>query len=391
MEFEVGVNYWPVRKGTGLWKSFDSGEVREDFARLGEWNLSPARIFLIWEDFQPEPQRVNLKVLDRLVELAQYAEDRGLKLWVTFFTGHVHGANWLPAWMVRSDMGEGPFPLIVSSVSSPLSPGNPYVETDIQEAQRLLIREVMAALHGHQALWGWDLGNMPSNLFRPLDREQGRRWLQEMAGEIRSKDQEHPVTLGLHQADLEEDRGMAPADVAEVCDVISMQAYPSLASWSAGPADSYFSPFVAALTRWLGEGKEVWISALGISTRGEDEESRFSVDEDTAAKYAVESLEALRRYGFPGALWWCYGDYTPALWGRPPYKDRPQERASGIIRHDWRPKLLVEALCGVGKSRGKEVLPSDWIDLEPEDYWKNPGSEIRRLYRRFRESVSLFR
>jgi endo-1,4-beta-mannosidase len=321
------------------------------------------------------------------VELAQCADDRGLKLWVTLFTGHVHGANWLPAWMVRSNIGDGSIPTIVSSITSNRMPRNPYIEEDVLDAQHRFIREVLAALQGHPALWGWDLGNQPSSLFRPAHRAHGMKWLKAMVEEIRSRDQEHSITLGLHQADLEEDRGMGPAEVGQVCDLISIQGHPAFTPWSRGPADPLFPLFLAALTRWLGEGAEVWISGLGVPTGLEDAD-RFSVDEEEAARYASESLEGLRRYDVSGALWWCYGDYAYAVCARPPFDDRPHERSFGLVTRDGRPKATVEAICGMSRDRGGEILPSEWIDLEPQEYWRDPAGEIKRLYERFLDQVS---
>ena len=99
-KFLVGVNYWPVSKGMAMWRLFDPGEVREDMARMSDMKLSPVRIFLLWEDFQPDPRRINLKALDHLADTARFADDAGVNLWVTLFTGHMSGANWFPEWML---------------------------------------------------------------------------------------------------------------------------------------------------------------------------------------------------------------------------------------------------------------------------------------------------
>src|SRR6476661_8972280 len=56
--FLLGVNYWPRRKAMYWWSDFDPGEVREEFALIRELGLHMARIFLLWDDFQPTPDRV---------------------------------------------------------------------------------------------------------------------------------------------------------------------------------------------------------------------------------------------------------------------------------------------------------------------------------------------
>lgn len=383
-EFQIGVNYWPARSAMRMWKEFDSGEVREDFARMAEFKLSPVRIFLLWEDFQPQPLRVNTKALDKLVKLCSHAADFGTAVWVTLFTGHMSGANWLPQWTLSGDAESSFFPIITGSMvvdAADTGIVNPYENPDLRLAQKVQIREVLSAVKDHPALWGWDLGNENSNVFRPAGPEQGRSWMKEMAGEIKSRDDLHPVTFGLHQQDLEEDRGIGPADVAECCDLVTMHAYPAYAGWAAHNLDALFLLFLANVTSWLAGWKQVWISEFGIST-GKDP---LSVTEEQAAQYAGESLDKMRRYGVPGALWWCYSDYVPGLCGSAPFDTLPHERSFGAFKTDGAPKEVASVLAGADRKPGNLQITRDWIDIGPEEYRRDPGAQIRRLYGRFRD------
>jgi hypothetical protein len=47
------------------------------------------RIFLLWDDFQPEPDSVSKEALENLATVADIAGDNDLGLDVTFFTGHM--------------------------------------------------------------------------------------------------------------------------------------------------------------------------------------------------------------------------------------------------------------------------------------------------------------
>jgi endo-1,4-beta-mannosidase len=383
-KFQIGVNYWPARSAMRMWKEFDSGEVREDFARMAEFRLNPVRVFLLWEDFQPEPLRVNTKALDRLVRLCSHAADFKTGVWLTLFTGHMSGANWLPGWTLSPE-GEDTFFRIITGtkVSEISSTGvvNPYENPDLRRAQKKQIGETVSAIKGHPALWGWDLGNEHSNVFRPADPEQGRSWMKEMTGEIKQHDETHPVTFGLHQQDLEENRGISPADVAQCCDLITMHAYPAYTDWARNKLDALFPLFLGELTSWLAGGKPVWISEFGIST-GDDP---LSVREEQAARYAGESLDLMRMHGLPGALWWCYSDYDPRLWRYAPFDTLLHERSFGAFRADGSPKEIAAILAGSGRERGKTAIARDWVDIEPEEYWRDPAQQIRRLYGRFRE------
>ena len=55
--FTLGVNYWPRRKAMRFWADFDRAEVREEFSVIAELGLHVVRIFLLWDDWQPAPDR----------------------------------------------------------------------------------------------------------------------------------------------------------------------------------------------------------------------------------------------------------------------------------------------------------------------------------------------
>src|SRR5438045_3397603 len=99
-DFTLGVNYFPRRKAMYWWRDFDVGEVREEFALVRELGLSKVRIFLMWDDFQPTPDRVSPQRLADLRTVADVAAEHGLGLDVTFFTGHMSGPNWSPGWLL---------------------------------------------------------------------------------------------------------------------------------------------------------------------------------------------------------------------------------------------------------------------------------------------------
>ncbi|MEX1333837.1 MAG: hypothetical protein AB1Z66_00895, partial [Candidatus Limnocylindrales bacterium] len=98
--FPVGVNYWPRRKAMYWWRDFERDEVAEEFDVIAGLGMRLVRLFLLWEDFQPTPDTVSAQALDHLTAVAEVAAERGLGLDVTFFTGHMSGPNWSPAWLL---------------------------------------------------------------------------------------------------------------------------------------------------------------------------------------------------------------------------------------------------------------------------------------------------
>ena len=55
--FRVGVNYWPASSAMRWWQQFDGDETARDFARMRASGGDLVRLFLLWEDFQPDPER----------------------------------------------------------------------------------------------------------------------------------------------------------------------------------------------------------------------------------------------------------------------------------------------------------------------------------------------
>ena len=195
--------------------------------------------------------------------------------------------------------------------------------------------------------------------------------------------------------DLEEDRRLGPREVSESCDLLSMHGYPIYARWADGPTDDQLLPFLARLTCWLGEGREVLFSEFGLPTyrRGDPSERSTGrnsfplLDENAAAAYTATALEALRRAGCLGAMLWCYSDYDPALWESPPFDLAPHERTFGLWQVDGSPKASVAAVAAfVGAERCAVGQADEWIDIDRDELQLDPSTHVPRLYRRYRDS-----
>jgi hypothetical protein len=81
-----------------------------------------------------------------------------------------------------------------------------------------------------------------------------------------------------------------------------------------GPTDDQLLPFLARMTRWLGDGCDVLFTEFGLPTyrsgdpSGEKavrESSTVLIEEHAAAAHTARALEALRRAGCLGAMLWC--------------------------------------------------------------------------------------
>jgi endo-1,4-beta-mannosidase len=335
-------------------------------------------------------------MLDRLVTVADLAGRAGLAVMPTLFTGHMSGVNWIPGWALGTSDGDDRFRVMSGGRLTRSGLRNWYADSEVGTAQALLAGAAATALAGHDAVWAWDLGNENSNCVIAPSRSAARNWLERVTASIRAADPAVLVTIGLHMEDLEEDRMLGPGEAAEVCDFLTMHGYPIYARWARGPTDEHLLSFLAQLTCWLGKGRDVLFSEFGLPTyrragpdgdRARHEGPAVLVEEQAAAAYTERALAVLRDAGCTGAMLWCYTDYVPAIWVKPPLDVATHERSFGLWRADTSPKPSVEvvkAFAGTDRTSGPDR--GEWIDIEPDEFWDNSSLHLSRLYGRYREN-----
>lgn len=392
--FRLGINYWPARTAMRWWAMFDSAEVAEDFERIAAGRFDSVRLFLRWEDFQPEPDHVDLVMLGRLVTVADLAARAGLQIMPTLFTGHMSGVNWIPGWALGGTDRDDRFRVVSGGTVVSAGLRNWYADAEVARAQALLAGEAATALAGHGSMWAWDLGNENSNCVVPADRGRAKVWLERMTSAIRAADDSALITIGLHMEDLEEDRKLGPREAADVCDFLTMHGYPIYAKWAESGTDAHLVSFLARITRWLGGGLDVLFSEFGLPTyrRGDPEEEKARsqsssplVEEEDAARYTGEVLEGLVRAGCTGAILWCYSDYPTATWTDPPLDESVHERHFGLWRADGSAKPALAAFAASAGVPRLDAPDDGWIDIDQDRYWERPGVELPRLYRRYHD------
>jgi len=242
--FLTGVNYWPRRSAMYMWERFDLGEVREDAARIRALDLDVVRFFLLWEAFQPEPDRMDEAALGRLVAVMDALAEAGLRAMPTLFCGHVSGVNWLPAWTLDPATPHGRFRTIAGGHESPYGIGDIYADERLLAAQELFARTVGTRLRGHPALYLWDLGNEFSNIREPKTPHDAASWSLRLTQALLDTSGTG-TTGGIHGEDLERFRGILPSSIAAPWLVASMHGYPVYSPFSRGRLDADVVPYLS--------------------------------------------------------------------------------------------------------------------------------------------------
>ncbi len=396
--FVMGVNYWPRKKAMYWWKQFDAGEVRAELAEVAALGARVVRVCLLWEDFQPEPWVVASRQIDNLTQVLDAAHEANLSVMPAFFTGNMSGIFWLPAWAVSTEARPDPALLMAEGSYSDRQVRDIFGDPSMLRAELFQIRSIVSALAGHSAIFGWDLSNELDELRNPGSYDGGWLWSYLLSEEIRKLDPTHPVTYGAHVPSLARDNGLSVADLAESNDYLSMHGYPLYSDVARGPLDSDLVPFLNQLTESLG-GKPTLFQEFGLCTAAPEETGHYIEDEFLGEKkaqylaseeeggaYYREVLEKLYLAGSLGAFAWCFSDYDPQIWDRPPFDRAQRERSFGITRADGSVKpagvefqrFARRVAHGSLVGWGKEKLA---FPITADRYYQNPCLHFTEMYR----------
>lgn len=398
--FTLGVNYWPRRKAMYWWSDFDAGEVREEFAIIKDIGMNVVRLFLLWDDFQPDPNSVNKIAVANLVKVADIAAEHGFGLDVTFFTGHMSGPNWSPRWLLGGPLPHHEWIRDVVSEGKKTDKGyrNMFHDEMALNAARLLLKTVVTELKDHPAIWMWNLGNEPDLFAWPNSSDEGAAWVKEMAGLIKSIDPKHPVTIGLHGDGLHRDNGLRIDKVYANTDVAVMHSYPMYTPWARQPLDPDFVPFTCALTAAL-SGKPVLMEEFGgctalpgeatytmkwTETSGRERE-QFMASEEDFAEFLRLTIPKLQDSGATGAMLWCFADYVPELWNVPPCQNAVHERFFGLVRPDGSLKPHAKVIQEFAKTKPQvKPIPSyAKLTVNADEFYKEPLPYLVDLYQEY--------
>jgi len=380
--FELGINYWPRRRAMYMWREFDLAEVRDELAQISDIGFDTVRLFALTQDFLPEPGAVASDMVTRLVDVTTAAKDAGLRVVPTLIVLNMSGRIWWPAWMLDAHG----------------RPGNLFSDPSILRAQALLVSTCANALAGDASIRAIDIANEIDDAQRPMSRDAGWLWSSSLAGAIRRAAPGVPIQIGAHLPSLTAENHMRVDDLAAIADEDMMHAYPLYCRTARSFLDPELVPFSCALTSGLsGSGRPTLMQEFGLCTAPPgsvgssfiddflgDPQPQYLASEDEAAAYYRGVLRKLVDTGAAGAYAWCYADYDPRLFGRPPLDTAVRERTFGLVRADGSEKPAAGVFREFRTRRDAGELVRGRVphvlDVSADDYYRAPGMHFDRLY-----------
>ncbi|MBC5824492.1 MAG: hypothetical protein GIX02_06595 [Candidatus Eremiobacteraeota bacterium] len=382
--FLLGINYWPRTSAMSMWERFDERELDADFALVASLGFECVRFFMLWQHFQPQPDRTSATALAQLERVMEALARRGLAAMPTFFTGHMSGVNWLPSWTLDAQRGCGRFRTLTENGFSDLGIGDFYTGTLLQ-AQRDHVRTVGARLRGHPSLYAWDLGNEFSNLRAPASVQESDRWSSVLTADL-IETSGTGATAGTHGEDLSQDRNIRPSSMCAPLCFPTMHGYSVYSDFARTKDDPQVVPFLCELTRSF-SGRPVLFSEFGSPTcppTKVEAASYACLTETEMCPYALHVLDGLHAGGALGAFWWCFADYDLALKDRPPFDCAPHELTFGIVRSDGSLKPVAATLSGFAGERRQVKRPAAGALLAVESaYYADLPRSLTEAYQRY--------
>lgn len=348
LKFSLGCNYWASNAGVYMWRQWDEKVVDSDFKKLSEMGIDCLRVFPLWEDFQPivrsfsgsrHEMRLGDKPLDRTDEgiagidpvmadrfevMVRLAEKYNLKLLVCLINGWMSGKLFCPPAFY-----------------------NLNVITD-RTAVKWTVRFVkyfVKRFKKYDNIIAWEPGN-ETNVMCTMgvsraDREECEAdeywvWLSSLVNAIRAEDSTRPVIAGMHGLDMQGQ--ISPADVGEICDVLTVHPYPAFVP------HCFTDSLTSMKSRLHATAEGTLYSDIGgkkclceeIGTLG-----NMLASNKKGADYLKVNAHSLIANGSLGLMWWCAFDQDFTFI---PYDWNGLERELGLMFMDGRFKETAEEI-----------------------------------------------
>ena len=299
-----GVNYVPSKNWWFSWSDWDRGSIAADLDDIASLGLDHIRIMLIWPELQPNATYVRGEQLDRLAELLDLADRRGLDVEVTVLNGAVSGVLFVPPYLISNSDGKI---------------RNVLTDAFAIERERWLIERVAARIGRHRRFLGFDLSNeihwFASPLGMKASQAEGDAWHEALFATC-----EKAAPGKIHVSGIDHYPWQANAYWTRhgLATSGTMTANHTWAGWtqviqkygSLSTASVQYSAFFIELIKAFHTDltRKVWIEETGVST--------VWMDAADIPTWTERSIRAMADCGdLFGITWWDSHDLNPKLSG----------------------------------------------------------------------------
>lgn len=414
--FSLGVTYWPRRVGPLLWQRYDRGAVREELAHIAAIGFDTVRFCLLWEDFQPGPERINGRAMRRLEHALDTAHAAGLRVVLAFFPVAALGQLQVPSWtngpdiagaLRRARRGQplllvrppGLIRVLTGGRYRPVQCGDFFSDPTIVEAQRYLMREIGGYFSDHPAVWAWQLGEGFERVHRPESDRAASQWFAAMSEELK-RVAPRAICLGvISPTSLKRRSGPRPEHVAQHCALAGVTV--DLPETPADYQTRHTNPaaYLHVLAAGLAE-RRIIVVGVGMPTVANGETAGWFDDDlygrtalmyrGTAgeqAEFLYTALERLYTDGAAGVWLAAYADVPEEMWQTPPLDRTRCYRTMGVVDGLGREKPAVSAVRDIARRiRSASTLPAPPSAVDAERYWSDPEHLFHEWWREFNSS-----
>lgn len=379
--FRALAAYWPADSAMYFWEYFDRDAIARDVDAAGTLQLTDLTLSLLWNDFQPQQDRVAVETMRRLEQVLDVAADRGTRFLLILFPVEVGSLLWLPPWALSSDSSAGR-PVVSGHHLSRWESLNLFSDPRMVAAETRLVRELVGAFGDHPAAAGWVLGDRLGQASAPPSAAAFEEWLGTMAEAARASGQQPALWHGLAGRDVVRSRQIDPSALARL-DIHALVTWQRELPWAPGVGADW-PAFLAGYTTRLVGAPAVLADIGRCTTDRVFVPDSQCVDQAEAARLDEEVVTAVRNVGGGGVAAAALLDFSASLGRTLPFRENPAELTRGLFFADRRPKEAAELWSDVSRAAiVPRPVPDALSPVDSEERLRDPEGVARDCFAQF--------
>jgi len=329
----------------------------------------------VLEESLVETKRAKIKFLDGLVRTLDMAAEARIDAWLIALPQSLLGLSWAAPAMVRAVRDSAAPPVYVDGKVRHLLPLDWWRDPSLVEKKIGLLREILSAVGGHPAAYGFVILNRALEWERP-DSQAADFVTKSFAAEIREIDEKIAIYLGFGLSEiLDPELGQLLVGQVDGIHLSGLEADPEGINRPKGiEGELVLAGFLGSMASWL-FAKPVQVE-VGWSP----------VENEELKEKALDACRILARQSLHGVTWVSLVDPHQLLLTQPPWALREGLESVGLFDKSGDPKkwvgTLIEALSDIEENEKS----CEFLDLSLEEYLKDPPMHLTRLWNRFLEA-----